>query len=361
MKKYDYLIVGSGLAGAMYAYFLKQLGTVLVVDRNPYIGGLCRTELYKGIHQHVYGAHIFRTNDKNVWDFVNSVCPFKPFINTPIAVNGGKVYNMPFNMNTFAQLYGVVEPQEALKAIKADCVPCPTPSNLEEYVLSKVGRKVYKELIEGYTYKQWERECKDLPVSVMSHIPIRLTYDNNYYDEVYQGVPECGYSEFIGRLLDGCEIVQDEYNRLVYKYVAKHVVYTGALDEYFGYRYGKLEFRSVMFDSKFYTDIDDKQGVAVFNYTGLDVPYTRSIEHKHFLKEHVKGTLISYEFPATPDKTGMRIYPIEDKRNLEIFEKYKKLAEDEDALFVGQQADFKSYNMNQIVTKALSWARTLKL
>lgn len=359
MKKYDYLIVGSGLTGAMYAYILKKHGSVLVIDRNPYIGGLCRTEFVNGIHQHMYGAHIFRTNDIEVWNFVNGFCEFRSFVNTPIAVNKGNVYNMPFNMNTFAKLYGVVEPQEALNAIQADSVPCEAPTNLEEYVLSKVGKKVYNELIKGYTQKQWGRECKELPVSVMSHIPIRLTYNNNYFNEKYQGVPVYGYSDFIGMLLEGCDIVQSEYNKSC-NHIAKNVIYTGPLDEYFDFKYGKLEYRSVKFEHKTF-DIEDKQGVAVFNYTGYEVPYTRSIEHKHFLNEKSDKTIVSYEYPTTQEETKMRIYPVEDNENLELFAKYKELAARQKVMFVGQQADFKSYNMNTIVTNILTWKRELKL
>lgn len=360
MEKYDYLIVGSGLTGAMYAHFLKKYGRCLVMDRNAYVGGLCRTEFNDGIHIHEYGAHIFRTDDKNVWDFVNTFMEFKPFVNTPIAVKGGKAYNLPFNMNTFAQLYGVVSPCEAWNKIQEDIVPCKNPQNMEEYVLSKLGKTIYKELIEGYTEKQWGKPCRMLPTDIMKHVPIRLVYNNNYYNERYQGIPIDGYSEFIKMLLEGCEIVQDEFSQERHRTIAKKIVYTGALDELFRFSDGELDFRSVKFEHKWY-DEDDRQGVAVLNYTGLEVPYTRTIEHKHFLGEKVDRTIVSYETPCSPRKTKMRIYPIRDKRNLDIQTSYLKRVESKGYICCGQQADYQSYNMNHIITKVLSWAKKYKL
>ena len=360
MEKYDYLIVGSGLTGAMYAYFLKKHGKCLVMDRNAYVGGLCRTELVEGIHVHKYGAHIFRTDNKEVWDFVNSFMEFKPFINTPIAVKDGKVYNLPFNMNTFAQLYGVVTPSEAARKIQEDTIFFDTPQNMEEYVLSKLGKAIYLELVEGYTEKQWGKPCRMLPADTIKHLPIRLSYNNNYYNEKYQGVPIYGYSEFIRMLLDGCEIVQEEFSQELHKKLAKKIVYTGALDELFGFADGKLDFRSVKFEHKLYKQ-ENRQGVAVCNYTGLEVPYTRTIEHKHFLGEKSDNTIISFETPCSPIETGMRIYPIRDKRNLDIQTAYLYKVDKKNYICCGQQADYQSYNMNNIITKVLTWAKKYKL
>lgn len=360
MEKYDYLIVGSGLTGAMYAYFLKKHCRCLVMDRNAYVGGLCRTEYINGIHVHKYGAHIFRTDDKNVWNFVNSFVEFKPFINTPIAVKDGRAYNLPVNMNTFARLYGIVSPSEAWRKIQEDLVPYKNPQNMEEYVLSKFGKTIYRELIEGYSEKQWGRPCRLLPPDTMKHVPIRLTYNNNYYDERYQGIPLNGYSDFISMLLEGCEVVQDEFRPSQHKVLAKKIVYTGAMDELFSFSDGKLDFRSVKFEHVWY-DEADKQGVAVLNYTGAEVPYTRTIEHKHFLGEKTDRTIISFETPCSPKETKMRIYPIRDKRNLDIQTIYLNKVDNKDYICRGQQADYQSYNMNHIITKVLTWAKKYKL
>jgi len=360
MAKYDYLIIGSGLTGAMYAYYLKRLGKCLVMDRNPYIGGLCRTDYEEGIHVHMYGAHIFRTDSKAVWDFVNSFVKFKSFINTPIALNNGRIYNLPFNMNTFAQLFGITTPEEAKRKISDDLIPYISPSNLEEYVLSKLGKTIYRELIEGYTEKQWGKPCRQLPADTMKHIPIRFTYNNNYYDEIYQGIPTSGYSEFIKKLLYGCEVVQEEFSSSEHERLADKIVYTGALDELFNYSEGRLDFRSVEFCHKWYNQ-EDRQGIAVINYTGKDVPYTRTIEHKHFLSEASAKTIISYEKPCLPEKTGKRIYPVRDNRNLSIQMAYECKIDASKYICCGQQADFKSYNMNQIIKKVLTWARKYKL
>lgn len=360
MKKYDYLIVGSGLTGAMYAYFLKKHGKCLVMDKNNYKGGLCRTDIIDGIHVHSYGAHIFRTDSKMVWNFVNSLTMFKPFINTPIAINHGNVYNLPFNMNTFARLYGITSPIEAMSKIKEDIVPCAKPKNMEEYVLANLGKTIYHELIEGYTEKQWGKTCNSLPVDTMSHIPIRLEYNNNYYNEQFQGVPISGYSEFIMALLDGCDIVQEKFVRSEHETIADKIIYTGALDELFDFSEGVLDFRSIKFEHKCYECID-KQGVAVINYTGKEVPYTRTIEHKHFLKEKSSKTIVSFETPCSPKETGMRIYPIRDKKNLAIQAEYLKKVDSSKYICSGQQADYKSYNMNHIITNVMTWAKKYKL
>lgn len=366
---YDYLVVGAGLTGALYAHVLKKHGyRVLVMEKGKKIGGLCSTSLQHGIMVHDYGAHIFRTDDDEVWNFVNSVCEFKPFINTPIAIYKGKAYNLPFNMNTFAQLYGVTTPKEAYKALQADIRTTPNQIHtLEDYILSKVGYKVYKTLIEGYTYKQWGVSAKELSPRVMSHIPIRLTYNNNYYNDKYQGVPKIGYTAFIARLLEGCDVaLQCKYNLHYDEFVnspmiTRGVVYTGPLDELFDYRYGKLDFRSVSFEHKYFENENDLQGVAVFNYTDMDVPYTRSIEHKHFLHQQCNGTVISYEYPMPASSNGMPIYPVYDDRNLRLQRKYQSLAKKMPALIcAGQLADYRSYNMSQIVKKVLSWERKLK-
>lgn len=357
MKKYDYIIVGAGLYGAMYAFKMASQGKkCLVVEKSSYVGGYCHTDEVNGITVHSYGAHIFRTNEKRVWDFVNSICEFVPFVNTPIAKFGHEVYNMPFNMNTFCKLWDVVTPEEAKKKIEETAIKCEDPKNLEEFVLSEVGEEIYEKFIKHYTEKQWGKSCKELPVSTMSRIPIRFTFDNNYFREMYQGIPKEGYTVFIERLLaDADVILGTDYLRLksVLDSLGERIVYTGPIDEFFGYKFGKLEYRSVTFDTKYYEDIDNLQGVAVVNYTSDEVPYTRTIEHKHFVHKTCKGTVVSTETPVSYEENSSPTYPILTERNIELYNRYKEEAEKikDKVEFGGRLGEYRYYSMNDIIEK----------
>ena len=364
--KYDYIVIGAGLTGALFAHALTKRGyNVLVVEKNKKIGGLCSTSLQHGIMVHDYGPHIFRTDDSDVWSFVNSVCEFQPIVYTPIAIYRGKAYNLPINMNTFAQLYGVTTPHEAYKALLEDIVtsPCP-PRSLEDYALAKYGYTVFKTLIEGYTLKRWGTSAQALPPCLLSDIPLRLTYNNSYYEEKHQGVPKLGYTAFIARLLEGSDIaIQSEYDMPFEDFVRnvskrKGVIYTGRLDELFNYRYGKLEFRSLSYEHIYYGNENNLQGVSVINYTDLDVPYLRSIEHKHFLNQQCKGTMITYEYPS---EGGMPMYPVCDDKNLALQRRYRAMADKiPNLICTGRLADFRPYNMAQIVRNVMDWEKELK-
>lgn len=352
--KYDYLIVGAGLYGAMFAYTATLQGKkCLVIEKNNYIGGNCYTENVHGIEVHKFGAHIFRTNSKKVWNFVNSICEFVPFVNSPLANYHGKIYNLPFNMNTFNQVFGVTTPAAAMEAIEDDKVMFDRPNNLEEHCLSTVGRKIYEMFIKEYTEKQWGIECKELPASIMKRIPVRYTFDNNYFNEKYQGIPECGYAEFIRRLLIGSDVwLENDFFDDVdwFRSIAKEIVYTGQIDKFYEYKFGKLDYRSVKFREEYLEDIDNYQGNAVVNYTDRSMPYTRRIEHKHFLKTQCKGTVISYEIPCDYNKCNPPSYPIPTEDNLKKYSKYKALAEKEpNVIFGGRLAEYKYYSMNDII------------
>lgn len=355
MSKYDLLVVGAGLYGAMAAYMaLKEGRKVLVIDRNDHIGGFCHSENIDGIEVHKFGAHIFRTNSAKVWQFVNSICEFVPFVNSPIARYGNEVYNLPFNMNTFHQLWGVTTPEEALSVIESKRQPFEQPyKNLEEFVLATVGEEVYEKFIKHYTEKQWGRPCADLPVSIMGRIPVRFTFDNNYYWEKYQGIPLLGYDHFIGKLLEGANVqlgVDYFEDREWLDGAAKQTLFTGPIDKYFDYNFGPLEYRSVRFEHVRYPDCENKQGVAVVNYTD-DRPYTRTIEHKHFLKTNCPGTIVSYEYPCLPSESIDPSYPIINQDNLERFKRYQFLATETPVKFGGRLAEYRYYSMNDIVEK----------
>lgn len=352
---YDYLIVGSGLYGAMFAHLARKQGKkCLVVEKDCHIGGFCHSEIQHGIHVHKYGAHIFRTNKKSVWDFVNSICEFEPFVNTPIARYGNEIYNLPFNMNTFAKMFGVTTPQEAKERLAKSIVPCENPQNLEEFVLSVVGAEVYEKLIKHYTEKQWGKSCTELPVSTMSRIPIRFTYDNNYYREKYQGIPKDGYDAFISKLLEGSDVLLNcEYNDFMSSISPEaygKLVYTGPIDSYFSYMFGRLEWRSVRFEHNWIPNQDNLQGVAVMNYTD-DRPYTRSIEHKHFLHTDCRGTIVSYEFPCSTGENDVPSYPILTNSNIRLYKRYKEYADKHcpNVIFGGRLGRYKYYSMNEIV------------
>lgn len=365
MKKYDYLIVGSGLFGATFAYLARKNGKrCLVIDKRTHTGGNIYCENKEGINVHKYGAHIFHTSNRKVWDFVNSIAEFNRYTNSPVANYRGELYNLPFNMNTFNRMWGVKTPQEAMKKIEQQRkeTGITQPKNLEEQALMLIGRDIYEKLIKGYTEKQWGRPCTELPAFIIKRLPVRFVFDNNYFNDLYQGIPVGGYNKLTDGLLEGIEtITSTDYfdNRSHWDSIADKIVFTGKIDEYYGYRYGKLEYRTVAFEEET-IDTPNYQGNAVVNYTEREVPYTRIIEHKHFemFGEEVykcSKTVISREY-STEWKDGMEpYYPINNERNNDIYAKYKKLADAEtNVIFGGRLAEYKYYDMAPIVEKVLN-------
>lgn len=375
--KYDYLIVGSGLFGATFAHFARKQGKkCLVIDKRPHLGGNVYCENIEGINVHKYGAHIFHTSNKEVWDFVNSIVEFNRYTNSPVANYKGKLYNLPFNMNTFYQMWGVTTPEEAQVKIdrqraeaaahmKADGVT--EPRNLEEQALTLIGKDIYERLIKGYTEKQWGRKCTDLPAFIIKRLPVRLVFDNNYFNDKYQGIPIGGYNRLIAGLLRGTETKTNAdffENRPYWESVADKIVFTGKIDEFYGYRYGKLEYRTVRFEEEIH-DISNYQGNAVVNYTEREVPYTRVIEHKHFemfgqeIYECPK-TVISKEY-SMEWKDGMEpCYPVNDTRNSDLYARYKALADKEpDVIFGGRLGQYRYFDMAPVIEQVLDM--TLRL
>ena len=365
---YDYLIVGSGLFGATFAYCAKQAGKrCLVIDKRPHLGGNIYCEEIEGIHVHKYGAHIFHTNNKEVWDFVNSIVPFNRYTNCPVANYHGELYNLPFNMNTFHQMWGVVTPTEAETKIaeqKAEAMSAlhgREPQNLEEQALCLVGRDIYEKLIKGYTEKQWGRPCTELPAFIIRRLPVRMVYDNNYFNDAYQGIPIGGYNRLIEGLLEGVDtLVNTDFfaDRQKWENIADKIVFTGKIDEYYNYCFGTLDYRTVRFETET-IDTANYQGNAVINYTDRETPYTRVIEHKHFetfgqaVYDNPK-TVISREY-STEWGEGMEpFYPINNQRNTQLYEQYKQLADHETrVIFGGRLAEYKYYDMAPIIEKVL--------
>lgn len=372
MQHYDYLIVGAGLFGATFAYMAKQAGkTCLVIDKRPHVGGNVYCEEREGIHVHSYGAHIFHTSDKTIWDFVNSLVPFNRYTNSPIANYKGELYNLPFNMNTFRQIWGVQTPDEALRKVKDERLKVKgeigdrEPRNLEEQALMLVGRDIYEKLIKGYTEKQWGRDCSQLPASIIRRLPLRFVYDNNYFNDLYQGIPVGGYNRLIERLLEGtdtrvnCDFFADHAELTA---LADKIVYTGPIDQFYDYRFGRLEYRTVRFETEV-LDTPNYQGNAVINFTDRETPYTRIIEHKHFetfgeaVYENPR-TIISREYPLEWQKGLEPYYPINDERNTALYARYKALAETEkNILFGGRLAEYKYYDMAPTLTQAIHLAK----
>lgn len=370
MNKYDYLIVGSGLFGATFAYCAKQMGkNCLVIDKRPHLGGNVYCENIEGINVHKYGAHIFHTNNKEVWDFVNSIVEFNRYTNCPVANYKGRLYNLPFNMNTFYQMWGVTTPAEAQAKIdeqKSEAIAALNgrePQNLEEQALTLVGKDIFNTLIKEYTEKQWGRKCTDLPAFIIKRLPVRMVFDNNYFNDRYQGIPIGGYNKLIDGLLKGVECKTDidffksEYRD--WRNYADKLVYTGPIDEYFDFKFGELDWRTVSFKTRV-EDTPNYQGNAVVNYTSHDKPYTRVIEHKHFemFGQEVYDcpkTVISEEY-STEYKPGMEpYYPVNDERNNSIAEKYRELAELEgNVIFGGRLSEYKYYDMAPIIEKVLA-------
>lgn len=359
--KYDYIIVGSGLFGATMAERAKKMGKkVLVIEKRNHIGGNIYTENIEGINVHKYGAHIFHTDYKDVWDYVNSFVEFNRYTNSPIARIDNEVYNMPFNMNTFSKIWNdVFSPEDVLRHITEEQSEMNgrDPQNLEEQAISLVGRTIYEKLVKGYTEKQWNRDCKDLPAFIIKRLPVRLTYDNNYFNDRYQGIPIGGYTLLIERMLDGVEVklntdffADPEY----YKSICEKLVYTGPLDEYFNYSLGKLEWRSLRFDTKIMNK-ENYQGNAVVNYTGHEVDYTRVIEHKHFEFDSTSPkTVITFEYPADYEKGMEKYYTVNDDKNNALADKYRELAEHEkNVIFGGRLAEYRYYDMDDVIKNAL--------
>ncbi len=390
MKKYDYLIVGSGLFGATFAHLAHKQGkTCLVIDKRPHLGGNIYCENIEGINVHKYGAHIFHTSNKEVWDFVNAIVEFNRYTNSPVANYKGKLYNLPFNMNTFYQMWGVTTPEEAQAKIdeqkaeavakmKADGVS--EPRNLEEQAQVLIGKDIYERLIKGYTEKQWGRKCTDLPAFIIKRLPVRLVFDNNYFNDKYQGIPVGGYNKLIDGLLEGIDTMTsvdffaDNIQKLAenkeasqkaglikdcWQEIAEKLVFTGKIDQFYDYQFGKLNYRTVRFEQEI-IDCPNYQGNAVVNYTEREVPYTRVIEHKHFEMfgaevYNCPKTVISKEY-STEWKDGMEpYYPVNDKENSELYAQYKNLADQEkDIIFGGRLAEYKYYDMAPIIEKALA-------
>lgn len=359
-KCYDYLIVGAGLYGAVCAHELSELGKkCLVIERRDHVGGNIYTEKIEGINVHRYGAHIFHTNNRGIWDYVNRFVEFNRYTNSPVANYNGEIYNLPFNMNTFNKMWGVVTPQEASEKIEEQRreAGIVAPTNLEEQAISLVGVDIYEKLIKGYTQKQWGRPCSELPAFIIKRLPVRFTYDNNYFNALYQGIPVGGYTGLIEKMLDGIEVrlnvdylkQRNEYNAL-----ADKVIYTGPIDAYFDYKLGTLEYRSVRFENEV-LDIENYQGNAVVNYTDPETPYTRIIEHKHFEFGTQKKTVISREYSTEWKKGDEPYYPINDEKNSNLYEEYKKLAEKETSvIFGGRLGEYKYYDMDTVIEAALN-------
>ena len=369
MRPYDYLIVGAGLFGSTFAYFARKRGKrCLVIDKRPHLGGNIYCEENEGINVHKYGAHIFHTSNKEVWNFVNSIVEFNRYTNSPVANYQGKLYNLPFNMNTFYQMWGVRTPEEAKAKIeeqKAEAMEAmraagvKEPRNLEEQALTLIGKDIYVRLIKGYTEKQWGRKCTELPAFIIKRLPIRFVFDNNYFNDTYQGIPVGGYNKLIEGLLEGVETrmnVDFFADRTYCESLADKIVFTGKIDEFYGYCFGKLEYRTVRFEEEIH-ECCNYQGNAVVNYTERDIPYTRIIEHKHFemfgnAVNACPKTVISKEY-STEWKEGMEpYYPVNDERNMLLAEKYRQLAETEkNVIFGGRLAEYKYYDMGPVVEK----------
>ncbi len=384
--KYDYLVVGAGLFGAVFAHEMAAKGkSVLVIDRRDHVGGNIYTENRMGINVHKYGAHIFHTSDREVWDYINGFAEFNGYINSPVAVYKDELYNLPFNMNTFSRMWGIKTPDEAKAIISSQAdeeiarinheknTDTFTADNLEEQALSLAGRDIYEKLVKGYTEKQWGRDCRDLPAFIIKRLPMRFIYDNNYFNDRYQGIPMGGYTAMIEKLLDGisvkCGVNYYDYMKLedglpVRPFESRdgdsfgRILFTGMIDEFFGYELGTLEYRSLKFETEDLPEVDNYQGNAVVNYTEREVPYTRIIEHKHFEYGDGKGTIITREYPANWKHGDEPYYPMNDDKNNALYERYQERAKGfEGVLFGGRLGQYKYYNMDQVIRQALDMSR----
>lgn len=362
---YDYLVVGAGLFGAVFAHEMKKKGKeCLVIDKRGHIGGNIYTEEIEGINVHRYGAHIFHTSNKRVWDYVNEFAEFNRYTNSPVARYKDELYNLPFNMNTFNKLWGVITPDEARAKIAEQVKEAgiTEPSNLEEQAISLVGKDIYEKLVKGYTEKQWGKRATQLPAFIIKRLPVRMLYDNNYFNDIYQGIPTGGYTKMVERMLDGIEVrldcdyfdKKDEYDSM-----AEKIVFTGMIDEYYNYCYGELEYRSLRFETDI-LDTDNYQGNAVVNYTEYEVPYTRIIEHKHFEYADSEKTVITREYPADWKHGEEPYYPMNDEKNNALYAKYRELADKEDkVIFGGRLGMYKYYDMHNVIEEALNMTESL--
>lgn len=364
---YDYLIAGCGLFGAVFAHEMQKRGkSVLLVEKRDHIAGNIYTEEVMGINVHRYGAHIFHTSDKEVWQYVNELAEFNHYVNSPVAVYKDELYNLPFNMNTFSKMWQIKTPAQA-KAIIAqqiEALGIGEPGNLEEQALSLVGTDVYEKLVKGYTEKQWGRDCRELPSFIIKRLPLRFTYDNNYFNDPYQGIPKGGYTSMVEKLLEGCQVMTGiSYQEYTAQNAAgpegardswDKLVYTGMIDAYYDYCYGPLEYRSLRFETEELPEEDNYQGNAVVNYTEREIPYTRIIEHKHFEFGREKGTIITREYPAQWNVGDEPYYPINDEKNSALYEKYAELARrEEKVIFGGRLGQYKYYDMDKVIRSAL--------
>ena len=364
--EYDYLIVGAGLFGAVFAHEMTKIGkNCLIIEKRNHIAGNAYTELNENINVHKYGAHIFHTNNKEVWDYINKFADFNRFTNSPVANFNGKLYNLPFNMNTFYQMWGVKTPAEAkakIEAQKADA-NIENPQNLEEQAISLVGKDIYEKLVKGYTEKQWGRDCKDLPSFIIKRLPVRFTFDNNYFNDLYQGIPIGGYTKIVEKMLEGIEVkLNTDFFEDKEKWlnIADKIIFTGMIDQYYDYCYGELEYRGLNFEFET-LNIENYQGNAVINYTDAETPYTRIIEHKHFENSDSPKTIITKEYPKSWSKGEEAYYPMNDEKNSELFNKYVELSKKEDkVIFGGRLGMYKYFDMWQIIDEALNLVNSLK-
>ncbi len=366
MSQYDYLIVGAGLYGSVFARLATDNGKkCLVIDKRDTVAGNIYTEEVNGINVHKYGAHIFHTSNKEVWEFVNKYAEFNRYTNSPIANYKGEIYSMPFNMYTFNKMWGVVTPEEARKKIDEQMADCRVeePKNLEEQAMNLIGKDIYEKLVKGYTEKQWGRKATELPGFIIKRLPVRLTYDNNYFNDTYQGIPIGGYTKLVENILEGIEVrlgVDFLKNREELEALADKIVYTGMIDEYYDYCFGELEYRSLRFETEVLPDVDNYQGNAVVNYTDSETPYTRIIEHKHFEFNTCKGTVVSREYPATWKKGDEPYYPMNNDKNNDLYQKYaEKAEEDNKVIFGGRLGKYKYYDMDDTIEVAINDYRAL--
>ena len=364
--KYDYLIVGSGLFGSIFAYEMNRKGKkCLVIEKRDHVGGNIYTELKENINVHKYGAHIFHTNNKEVWDYINQFADFNRYTNSPIANYKGELYNLPFNMNTFYQMWGVKTPEEAKTKInhQKEEYKIDNPKNLEEQAISLIGKDIYEKLVKGYTEKQWGRKCSELPAFIIKRLPVRYTFDNNYFNDLYQGIPIGGYTKIIEKMLDGIEVkLNTDFFEDKEKWldIADKIIFTGMIDQYYDYCYGELEYRGL--DFEFETlDMENYQGNAVINYTDAETPFTRIIEHKHFEDSISDKTIITREYPKSWEKGEEAYYPMNDDRNSKLYEKYKQLADKEDkVIFGGRLGMYQYFDMWQVINEALKLVKSIE-
>ena len=357
--EYDYLVVGSGLFGSVFAHEVNKNGKkVMVIEKRNHIGGNVYTEEISKINVHKYGAHIFHTDNKNVWDYIHEFSEFNRYTNSPVAIYKGELYNLPFNMNTFYQMWGIKTPDEAKKIIESqkEEANIKDPKNLEEQAISLVGKDIYEKLVKGYTEKQWGKQCSELPSFIIKRLPVRFTFDNNYFNDKYQGIPIGGYTKIVEKLLDSIEVkLSTDFfdNREKWENTADKIIFTGMIDQYFDYCFGELEYRSLKFEHKIH-NTENYQGNAVLNYTDKEVPYTRTIEHKHFEGIESEKTVVSTEYPMPWEKGKEAYYPVNDEKNMEILKKYEELAENKgNVIFGGRLGRYKYYDMWKTIDETL--------